>query len=170
MSEKPKAVIYCRMASDEKPKAAIYCRVASADEFSIKKQEETLRNYAVRQQIDVGCTFSDNGKNGLTLDRPAFNEMMSGIKRGEINCVIITDFTRVSRNYILFDKWIKEMRESRVKVIAVNDNYDSYDNGTICDGIVGRFADVIEKMYKEEHSKKIKAGIARKKEEANTAK
>lgn len=42
-------------------KAAIYCRVAFADNYTIKMQEETLRNYAVEHMIDVREVFSDNG-------------------------------------------------------------------------------------------------------------
>ena len=69
----------------DKPKTAIYCRVASADDFAIKAQEETLRNYAVEQMLTVGGVYSDNGANGLSFDRPAFQAMMSAIKMGEID-------------------------------------------------------------------------------------
>jgi len=163
MSEKTKVAVYCRLAREPAPKAAIYCRVASASEFAIEAQEETLNNYAIRQMIDVGEVYSDNGEGGLTLDRPAFKKMMSGINRGEITCVIIKDFSRVSRNIILLGKWLSEMHEKRIRVIAVNDGYDS----TVAQGrdiMYEQASEAIIEMWKEQHSAMIRAGIARKRE------
>ena len=61
----------------DKPKVAVYCRVASANDFAITKQEETLCNYASDNGLPVVMVYSDNGANGLSFDRPAFQEMMA---------------------------------------------------------------------------------------------
>jgi len=160
MPDKPKAVIYCRVASDELPKAALYCRVASVDEFAIKAQEKMLRNYADGQMIPVGGMYSDNGKSGLTLDRPAFRKMISGIKCGEINCVIVKDFARVSRDFVIISKWLRDMRVKHVRVIAVSDGYDSAATQDR-DVMYEQIAETIMEIWKEQHFAMIRAGIAR---------
>jgi DNA invertase Pin-like site-specific DNA recombinase len=137
-------------------KAAIYCRVASADEFAIKSQEEMLLNYAMEHQLDVGDVYSDNGASGVTLDRPAFQKMMSGIKKCEIDCVIVKSIDRISRNRSQFGAWLHNMCKKGIRVISINDGYDSANSH---DTLNEWFAE-IERLYKEELSKRIKMGIA----------
>jgi DNA invertase Pin-like site-specific DNA recombinase len=161
MSDKQKTAVYIRMANEEKPKAAIYCRVASADEVTIKTQEEILHNYAVRQMFSVCGVYSDNGVSGVTLERPAFVKMMSDIERGEITCVIVKDLSRLSRDFIQLGGWLNDMRGKGVRVISVNDGYDSDTPRAVFDE---RFTKAIERTYKAEISEKIKTGIARKRE------
>jgi len=139
----------------DKPKTAIYCRVASADDFAIKAQEETLRNYAVEQMLTVGGVYSDNGENGLSFDRPAFQVMMSAIKMGEVDCVIVKSICRISRNHLQFGKWLDDMRVRNVRVVAINDDFDS----KIYYALNVSLTEAIEKYYKETHSQRIKAGI-----------
>ena len=156
MSDKPRVAVYCRLAKEEKPKAAIYCRVASADEFAVKAQEDMLRNYAMGQMLAIGGVYSDNGESGVTLDRPAFRKMMSSIKNGEVNCIIVKDVSRISRNYLQFGKWLDDMRGRNVRVIVISDGIDSNNY----DAVNVSFTEAIEKYYKEIHSQRIKAGIA----------
>ncbi len=157
MSDKIKAVVYCRIGNVETPKAAIYCRVASADDFAIRSQEETLRSFAAGQMLAVGGVYSDNGANGLTLDRPALREMISAVKRGEINCIIVKNINRISRDFLGFGQWLDDMRGRNVRVIAVDDSYDSRDDSGLFDPT---FRDLIGQMLRENMSVRIKRGVA----------
>jgi DNA invertase Pin-like site-specific DNA recombinase len=158
MSDKFKAAVYCRVVIEETPKAAIYCRIASAaDEFAIKAQEKMLRDYAAEKMLAVGEVYSDNGASGLSLNRPAFQEMMSAVKHGEINCVIVKSICRISRDTLQFGKWLDDMRGRNVRVIAVTDSYDSHDTLSLFGTM---FRDYIEQMVKADMSDKIKRGIA----------
>lgn len=156
MSDKPKAAVYCRMANEVMPKTAIYCRVASANDFAIKTQQETLSNYASEKGLSVGTVYSDNGASGLSFDRPAFQEMMAAVDKGDVDCIIVNNISRISRNYLQFAKWVDDMRDKNVRVIAISDRFDSttfYVQNT-------SLAEAMKKYYKESHSQKIKNGIA----------
>jgi len=118
MLDKPKAVVYCRVGNVETSKTAIYCRVASADDFAIKAQNESLRNYAKEKRLSVGMVYSDNGASGLSFERPAFQEMMSAVDKGDIDCIIVKNISRISRNHLQFGKWIDDMRGKNVRVIC----------------------------------------------------
>jgi DNA invertase Pin-like site-specific DNA recombinase len=159
MSDEIKAAVYCRLAKEEKPTAAIYCRTAISDEVAISEQEQTLRRYAAGQLFAIGGIYRDNGESGASLNRPAFKQMMSAIMNGTINCVIATDFSRLSRNYIEFDKWLTEMRERNVRIVIVNDAYDSAK--PIDASLLAGFKKTVEVCWKQDHSAKVKAGIAR---------
>ena len=156
MSDKPKVTVYCRLANDVTPKTAIYCRVASADDSAIKTQRETLCNYALEKRLSVGMVYSDNGASGLSLERPAFQEMMSAVDRGNVNCIIVKNISRISRNHLHFGKWIDDMRGKNVRVITVDDNFDSQTYFVQSTSL----EDAIRKHYKERHSQLTKSGIA----------
>ena len=70
------------------PKTAIYCRTStdSADD-----QIRRCTEYAEGQGQDVQ-TFVD------IASRPDFDRLRKAIAAGEINCVIVADRTRISRN------------------------------------------------------------------------
>jgi DNA invertase Pin-like site-specific DNA recombinase len=159
MSDELRSAAYLRFGSEpaKTPQAAIYCRVASADDFAVKMQEKILRSYATEQMIDVREVFSDNGASGVTFDRPAFQRMMRCIKSGGINCVIVKDLARLSRNYIRLNEWIGKMSKKHIRVISVNDGYDS---SAINDDFTHQLAEAVEKLRKAEHSMRIRAGIA----------
>ena len=108
-----------------KPEAALYYRTASADDTAIRAQGEALKDYVAANGYAVTEVFSDNGASGLTLDRPAFNKMMRGVKRGEIGSVIVKDISRISRSFSLFQGWLKEMTGGNVKVIDVSSGSDA---------------------------------------------
>ena len=165
MSDKPKAVAYYRVGKIETPQTAIYCRVALADVFAVKAQEELLIRYAAEKKIIVDRIHSDNGESGATLERPAFQKMMSGINTGEISCVIVKDFARLSRNHIQLGEWLNEMQNKNIRIICVNDGYDS---DFACDFFNKQFKDVMVELCRKDRSAKIKANLALKKE-AKTA-
>ena len=142
-------------------KCAIYCRVASADVNgfaveAIKMQEDALSNYAAEKMFPVTGIYSDVGEKGLSFDRPAFQKMMSAVNNGEVNCIIAKDIDRINRNYLQCGIWLDEMRKKNVRVIAVNDGFDSENRVAQ----IVSFEETIRKYYKEIHSQRTKTGIA----------
>lgn len=156
MSEKIKVGTYCRMANYETPKTALYCRVASFCDFAIKTQEESLCIYASEKRLSVGMVYTDNGVSGSSLQRPAFQEMMAAVDKGDVDCIIVKDLSRISRNYLQFAQWLDDMRSRKVRVLAINENFDS----NACNVQNIPLAEAFAKYCMEVHSQKTKAGIA----------
>ncbi|MDR0916421.1 MAG: recombinase family protein [Oscillospiraceae bacterium] len=161
MSNNPNAVLNSRIEHEVKPKTAIYCRTAANDGKSIIAQERELREFAAAQMLDVGLIYCDNGVSGLALNRAAFRTMMLAVENGEINCIIVRDYARVSRTLIQLWDWLIEMHRINVRVIAVKDGFDS---GHLGGELHEKLSKALKKAYNDELSKKTKAGIARKKE------
>ncbi len=81
-------------------KYAIYCRVStrnvSRQSSSIEHQKKSLFAYAKEHALVVSRTFEE-----LTSSqgrRVLFNEMLCQIKDGEINSILVSDISRLSRN------------------------------------------------------------------------
>jgi DNA invertase Pin-like site-specific DNA recombinase len=124
--DKIRAAVYMRFANYTN--TAFYCRVAHADADAMEQQENALVSFA--EVSDYGSYtrfgktgehlfYRDNGESGLTLDRPEMNRLMSDIRAGRINTVIVKDTSRIARNFLLIGEWLGFLKEHDVKLITM---------------------------------------------------
>ncbi len=115
----------------------------------IEKQED-LKQEEVREYID-------DGYSGTNMNRPGFQAMMEGVRKGEIQTVIVKDFSRFARDYIEAGDYIESIFPfMRVRFIAVNEGYDSEENtaGTDFDMAV---KNIVNASYSKDLSTKMSA-------------
>lgn len=120
--------VYTRVAYN----AAAYARLSVEDnnlEFgnSIEAQQEILTSFVDQQEnMSLFSVYSDNGVSGTTFERDEFTRMMDDIKDGKVNCVVVKDLSRFSRNYIEAGNYIERIFPFMgVRFVSVNDGYDS---------------------------------------------
>lgn len=53
--------------------------------------------------------FVDDGYSGKNMDRPDMQRMLELVKRKQISCVIVKDFSRFSRDHIEQGKYIEQI-------------------------------------------------------------
>lgn len=88
-------------------------------------------------------TFS---KEATTFDRPAFQKMLKDIERGNIDCVITKDLSRLGRNYAKTGYYTEEyFLEHGVRYIAVNDNVDTMKD----DNDIAPFKNILNQILYE---------------------
>ncbi len=69
----------------------------------------------------------DDGWSGYDFDRPQFQSMMKSAKNGEINCIIVKDFSRLGRNFQKTEEYLQRIfPKLGIRFISV---MDCYDNG-----------------------------------------
>lgn len=148
-----KAGIYLRLSRDDGDKA---------ESDSISNQRALIRDFVSRiDDIEIVGEFQDDGYSGSNFDRPGFSELLNSIKEKKVNCVIVKDLSRFSRDYIgsgmyvmnLFPKW-------GIRVIAINDNYDSVNPLTANDELMLSFKSIINDVYLRDISTKIRSHLA----------
>ena len=72
--------------------------------------------------------FVDNGYTGLTVERPAVQELLELVREGRVNCITVKDFSRFGRNAIEAGYFIERVFPMyRVRFISVSDDFDSDD-------------------------------------------
>ena len=128
------AVIETEPALPEKVyHAAIYVRLSvednkrTGDGESIAMQQYMLEKY-VAQQPDMMLygVYSDNGESGTGFARPGFEHMMDGVRKREIDCIIVKDLSRFGRNYVETGYYLEKIFPYLgVRFVAVNDHYDT---------------------------------------------
>lgn len=141
--------------------AAVYARLSkedarAGDSVSIESQVDMLTKYVADKGWNHVATYKDDGFSGTNFDnRPAFQEMMSRVRKGEINLVVVKDMSRFGRNYLEAGKYIEEtFPDLNCRLIAVNENYDSLRDGN---DMMVIFRNIFNDFYARDTSAKIRA-------------
>ena len=144
-------------------RAGVYVRLSVEDKHtrtaSIETQQLIIARYLEQNpEIIVVQTYIDNGATGTNFHRPGFQQMLSDIEAGLINCVIVKDLSRLGRNVIDTGYYIERYFPTQgVRFIAVNDRYDSSSPDHAHDGIIIPLRNMINEAYALDIAKKIKA-------------
>ncbi len=112
-------------------KTAFYVRLSvednGKDSDSIENQIAVLETYiAARPYLNKVDIFVDNGYTGTDFFRPEFIRMMEAVQRGDVDCVLVKDLSRLGRNYIETSQFIEKICPFYgLRFISVNDRYDT---------------------------------------------
>lgn len=84
-----------------KRQAAMYVRMSTDHQkYSTENQEQAIREYAEKRNIEVITTYADQGKSGLDIGgREALQRLISDVQDGhaEFNTILVLDVTRWGR-------------------------------------------------------------------------
>ena len=144
-------------------RAAVYVRLSVESKYShsesINTQQMIIAQYLEKNpEISVYDTYIDNGATGTNFHRPAFQQMLSDIEAGCVNCVIVKDLSRLGRNSIDTGYYIEHYFRSRnVRFIAINEQYDTADPDDAHSGIMIPLRNMINEAYALDIGRKIKA-------------
>ncbi len=149
---------------------AIYLRLSLEDEItefvgkkyeseSIANQRKLTRDYILGMEELEGydiVEFIDDGRSGTNMDRPGFQDMIKAANMGLINVIVVKDLSRIGRNYIEVGNILEqEFPMLNIRVIAINDNFDSDDY----EGTTAGMAVVIKMMTYDMYSKQLSTKV-----------
>jgi site-specific DNA recombinase len=81
-------VAYCRSATEPPDEPSAVC-----------SQADAICDYAERRGLILGSIYADAGVSGVTLDRPALQQLIADCRAGKISAVITKDPDRLSRDF-----------------------------------------------------------------------
>lgn len=142
---------------------ALYIRLSVEDNkrrgCSVENQKLVLNDFlADKPDFVVYDTYIDNGATGTNFHRPGFQQMLSDIEAGHIDCVIVKDLSRLRRNSIDTGYYIEQyFHTHNVRFIAVTDQFDTADPGSLHSGIMLPLKNMINEAYALDIGRKIKA-------------
>lgn len=146
-------------------KACGYFRLSREDgdkseSDSIKNQRILVRDYASKNGFTLIEEYVDDGFTGTNFNRPSFLRLWEDIKAERINCVIVKDLSRLGRNYIEMGKYLTQwFPQFGVRIIAINDNYDSSDEQNTSNQIIVPFKNLINDAYCRDMSIKVRSQL-----------
>lgn len=143
-----------------------YIRVSTemqVERDSLINQEEIIVNFARSKNKEIKI-YKDAGISAKNKDRPAFQAMLSDIKQGLIDAVVVTKLDRITRNLkdLIFLKDFFE--EHGVSFISITQNLDtSTPMGRFSFYILGLVAELEREMTAERVAEDMKGRARRKK-------
>lgn len=148
-------------------RAAIYCRLSREDgdkveSNSIASQKAICEDFIARHEdIELICEpFIDDGYSGVSFNRPRFKQLEDAIRKGSIDCIVVKDLSRFSRNYIDAGRYLEKLfPQLGIRFIAVNDAYDSLTGDPQSDSFVIPFKNLINDSYCKDISMKIRSSL-----------
>lgn len=101
--------------------------------------------------------YVDDGKTGTDTDLEDFQRLLSDVYSGRINCVIVKDLSRLSRNYTDAGNLIENLFvRLNVRFISLAEGVDSYRNPDSISNIIVPITNVMNDQYCYQTSKKIR--------------
>ncbi len=138
-------------------KIVVYIRVNSQNQIeqATEKQISACQEYAKEKGYTIIAQYIDIGS------REQFEQMIKDSSKKQFEAIIVYSMERFSRNR--YDSVIhkRKLKQNGVKVISVQENFSDDASGILMESVI----EGLIEYYSLEHSKKIKAGIERKKKE-----
>lgn len=113
-------------------RTAVYVRLSRKDgghgrRDSIYIQKQICTDFVKKHpEMLLAKIYVDNGVTGTTFSREAFEQLMTDVRAGSIDCIIVKDFSRFGRDAIDAVDLIDVIFPSLgVRFISVLDDYDS---------------------------------------------
>lgn len=156
MSKKYKATAYLRLS---------YTDDRSTESDSITNQKKLIEDYVAKHpEIELVSERVDDGYSGIVFDRPAFQQMLTDIKNGSIDCVITKDLSRLGREHIDTSRYLRQIFPAfGVRFIAVTDNVDTA-NEHIGDDLVVSIKSILNDNYCRDISIKTRSALQAKRQ------
>jgi len=110
--------------------AGLYARISVNDtgkNTSVLNQIEYIRDFLKQNEdIDVHDIYIDDGVSSFNKNRLAFAKMIDDVRAGKINCVIVNNISRFTRDYIEATEYLEKIFPLlQVRFISLLDGYDS---------------------------------------------
>ena len=150
------------MNMDEKIKSAgIYIRVSTFDqvreEFSLREQEERLKEFCKFKRYNIYKVYQDAGISAKNDKRPAYQEMIEDVKKGNINVIVALKLDRLTRSVYDIEKLMKFVNDYECDIDCMADE----SNTTTSNGrMVMRIMTSVSQNEIEKCSERTKFGMA----------
>lgn len=130
------------------------------DSNSVTNQKALLDDY-YQQHIDefesTQPPYVDDGYTGTDTNRDSFQRLLSDIYAKKVNCVIVKDLSRLSRNYTDAGSLIENLFvQMNVRFISLAEGIDSYLNPDSISNLTVPITNVINDNFCYQTSKKIR--------------
>jgi DNA invertase Pin-like site-specific DNA recombinase len=138
-------------------KAAAYLRVSTSDQ-STDSQLDAIQAHAVTKGLEIVQVFEDEGISGARRSRPALDQMMASVRRGEAQAVIVYKIDRLGRSMYHLVNLVDELGRQGVDLVSVTEPHmdTTTPSGKMLFGIMASMAEYERSLIAE----RVRAGMA----------
>ena len=117
-------------------KIGAYIRVSTEDQVNVFEGSLDSQKYRInefvqyknRQQPNWGNIvdfYIEEGVSAGTTNRPVYQKLMSDVRKGKINLILVSDLTRLSRNLMDFCSLINELEKHHASYLSMKEQFDT---------------------------------------------
>lgn len=147
---------------------AIYTRKSTSegldqDFTSLDAQREAAESYIASQRnegwLALPERYDDGGYTGANVERPALQKLVSDIKDGRVDCIVVYKVDRLSRSLLDFTQLLELFEKNRVTFVSVTQNFNTNTSmGRLTLNILLSFAQFEREIISERTRDKMAAG------------
>lgn len=147
---------------------AIYTRKSTSegldqDFTSLDVQREAGESYIASQRnegwLALPERYDDGGYTGANLERPALQKLLSDIKDGRVDCIVVYKVDRLSRSLLDFTQLLEFFEKNNVTFVSVTQNFSTNTSmGRLTLNILLSFAQFEREIISERTRDKMAAG------------
>lgn len=117
-------------------KIGAYTRVSTEEQASLVDGSLDNQKYRLTSFVDLKNVqeknwgkivehYVDDGYSAKDTRRPAFQRMMSDLKKGKINLILVSDLSRLSRNIFDFCILLETLKNYEASFLSIKEQFDS---------------------------------------------
>src|SRR5688572_28913523 len=115
-------------------RCAIYTRKSTEEGLeqsfnSLHAQREAceafIKSQAHEGWISIGRPYDDGGHSGGSMERPALQQLLSDIRRGRIDTVVVYKVDRLTRSLADFARIIETFESRRVSFVSITQSFST---------------------------------------------
>ncbi|MDF2902405.1 MAG: hypothetical protein K0S25_43 [Bacillus sp. (in: firmicutes)] len=110
-------------------KVAIYIRVSTEEQakegYSISAQKQRLKAFCIAQDWQVVDLYVDEGISAKDMNRPELQRMITDIKEGKIDCVLVYRLDRLTRSVLDLYKMLQTFDKHDCKFKSVTEVFET---------------------------------------------
>ena len=101
---------------------AYYYRAANKQtDLNLDNQMHRLLSHAQKNGTDAYMFFVDNGYNGLTTERPAFQNLIAAIHENRVQKIVVVSLDRLYRSRLAAVEFLDDMEQRDIPIYSITD-------------------------------------------------
>jgi site-specific DNA recombinase len=134
-------------------RAAIYARVSTAEQVdgtSLTTQVARCEHYIAAQDWAPTGSYVDEGVSGAKASRPALDRLMTAVRAGTVDVVVIAKLDRIGRSMRHLGALLGELDDRKVALVSVSEAFDSSTaSGRLQRNMLGSFAEFEREVIRD---------------------
>jgi site-specific DNA recombinase len=117
-------------------KIGAYIRVSTEDQVNVYEGSLDSQKHRINEFVqyknrqtpgwgDIIEYYIEEGISAGTTNRPMYQKVMSDIRKGKVNLILVSDLTRLSRNLLDFCSLIHELEKHHASYLSMKEQFDT---------------------------------------------
>jgi DNA invertase Pin-like site-specific DNA recombinase len=136
----------------------LYCRVSTGNQSTgLEAQVRALRDYCTRNGLTDYLIYEDENQSGVKHNRPALDRMMSDVRDGMIDKVIVYSFSRYARSVTHLLRALEEFKKLSIGFVSIT---ESIDTNTPLGSAVFTILGAVAQLERDLIAERVRNGLA----------